>query len=104
MGADFIEKATPTFKKSWDRARTTLATADLFTNAPSCAARTAAAEVIGKAQLKVGDRLTVEAQDGALVARRGNSDSHTRQRAWSQGPRRTPHARELPRRTSCSDH
>ncbi len=74
MGADFIEKATPTFKKSWDRARTALATADLFTNAPSCAARTAAAEVIGKAQLKVGDRLTVEVQDGALVARRGNSD------------------------------
>ena len=74
MGADFIEKATPTFKKSWDRARRELATADLFTNPPSSAARTAAAEVIGNAQLKVGDRLTVEAQDGALIARRGNTD------------------------------
>jgi hypothetical protein len=37
MGADFIEKATPTFKKSWDRARATLATADLFTlRHPGC--------------------------------------------------------------------
>ena len=74
MGSDFIEKATPTFRKSWDRARTALATADLFTNSPSSAPRTAAAEIIGKAQLEVGDRLTVEAQDGALVARRGNRD------------------------------
>ena len=73
MGADFLEKATPTFKKSWDRARTALATDDLFTSAPSRVARTAAADVIGRAQLKVGDRLTVEAQDGALVAKRGNT-------------------------------
>ena len=74
MGSDFIEKAAPTFRKSWDRARTALATADLFTKAPSSAPRTAAAEIIGTAQLEVGDRLTVEAQDGALVARRGNRD------------------------------
>ena len=74
MGADFIEKAAPSFRKSWDRARTALATADLSTNAPSSTARTAAAEVIGKTQLKVGDRLTVEARDGGLVARHGNSD------------------------------
>src|ERR671918_3037489 len=74
MGADFIEKATPTFKKSWDRARVVLATADLFTNVPSRAARTAAAEIIGRAHLEVGDRLTVECKDCVLVARRGNSD------------------------------
>ena len=49
MGADFIEKATPTFKKSWDRARIALATADLFTRAPTGAARLAAAEIVGNA-------------------------------------------------------
>ena len=74
VGADFIEKATPAFRKHWDRARLALATADLFTNAPSCAPRTAAAEIIGSAQLETGDRLTVEMQDGALIARRGHSD------------------------------
>lgn len=71
MGADFIEKATPTFKKSWDRARIALATADLFTRAPPCAARSAAADIIGDAHLQVGDQLTVELENGGLVARRG---------------------------------
>ena len=73
MGIDFIEKATPTFKKSWDRARVELATADLFTRVPACATRTAVADIIGRAQLSVGERLTVEIQDESLVARRGNS-------------------------------
>ena len=73
MGADFIEKATPSFKKSWDRERVKLATPDLFTRQPDCAARTAAADIIGEARLQVGDRLTVELQDDVLVARRGNS-------------------------------
>lgn len=74
MGADFLEKATPSFNKSMDRARSELETADLFTRTPSCAARTAAADIIGDAQLEVGDRLTVETQNGGLVARRGNND------------------------------
>lgn len=73
MGLDFIEKATPTFKKSWDRGRVALGTADLFTRIPDCAARTAAADIIGNARLKVGARLTVEIQDGQLIARQGNS-------------------------------
>lgn len=74
MGADFVEKATPSFKKSWDRARIELATADLFTLTPKCASRTAVADVIGNAQLQTGERLTIETLDGALVARRGNRD------------------------------
>ena len=74
MGAAFIEKATATFKKSWDRARVALATADLFTRAPNCAARTAAAEIIGNAILHVGDCLTVEPHAGRLVALRGNAE------------------------------
>ena len=74
MGSEFIEKATPTFKKSWDRARVALATADLFTRTPNCAARIAEADIIGSARLEVGDRLTVEAHGATLIARRGNSD------------------------------
>lgn len=72
MGADFVEKATPTFKKSWDRARVALATADLFTRAPSCAVRTATAEIVGNAKLHIGDQLTVEREGEGLVALRGN--------------------------------
>lgn len=71
MGTDFVERATATFKKSWDKGRVAFETADLFTQQPSCAARTAAADLVGKANLQVGDRLTVEADGGALVARRG---------------------------------
>jgi hypothetical protein len=74
MGADFIEKATPTFKKSWDRARVALATADLFTRQPICAARVATAKMVGNEQLRVGDHLTVEPQGGGLVALRGNTE------------------------------
>ncbi len=74
MGADFIEKATPSFKKSWDRARVVLGTADLFTRSPDCAARSAEADIIGDARLAIGDRLIVEAQEGSLIARRGNCD------------------------------
>lgn len=74
MGADFIEKATPTFRKSWDRARVALKTADLFTREPSCAARTALAEILGDARLHVGEHLTVEPQGEGLVALRGNTE------------------------------
>lgn len=74
MGTDFIEKATPSFKKRWDRARVDLATADLFTRTPECAARTAAADIIGNTRLKVGDRLVVEVANGALIARRGHAE------------------------------
>lgn len=73
MGADFVEKAAPTFKKSWDRARVALATADLFTREPNCAARTAVAELVGGAKLSVGDHLIVEADGSGLIALRGNT-------------------------------
>lgn len=74
MGNDFIENATPAFKKSCDRARADLATADLFTQTPDCAARTAAADIVGDASFSTGDNLTVEVQGKGLVARRGISD------------------------------
>jgi hypothetical protein len=72
MGADFIEKAAPTFRKSWDRGRVALATSTFFTNQPSCLVRTVAAEIVGTARLEAGDVLVVEAEGGGLAARRGN--------------------------------
>jgi len=72
MGADFIEKAAPTFKTSWDRGRVTLATSTLFTNQPSRLVRTVAADVVGGARLEAGDQLVVEAEGEGLAARRGN--------------------------------
>jgi hypothetical protein len=72
VGTDFIEKATPSFKKSWDRARVELATPELFTNTLSYAARTAIADIVSGQSLIVGEQVTVEVETGTLVARRGN--------------------------------
>lgn len=74
MGADFIDKATPTFKKSFDRARIALATADLFTREPNCAARTAAFDITRNAKLRPGDQVTVELDTNDLVALQGNAE------------------------------
>jgi hypothetical protein len=70
MGSDFIEKAAPTFKKAWDRARVRLATADLFTQEPSCAARTVAADLVEGFNLTVGECLIVEHTDQGILVRR----------------------------------
>jgi hypothetical protein len=72
VGADFIERANLSFKKSWDRARIELATSHLFTTTPSCAARAAAAEINGDAQFQVGEHVVVRLEGETLVAYRGN--------------------------------
>ena len=74
MGADFVEKATKSFKRSWDRAKVALSTADLFTRQPDDAPRTVAADIVNGADLDVGVSLVVEGQDGMLIARRGNDE------------------------------
>ena len=74
MGADFHEKATPTFKKSFDRARIALATADLFTREPVSKARTCAADIVGDAVFSVGDHVVLERSDNRLVGLRGNQE------------------------------
>ncbi len=74
MGSEFIEKAAPTFKKSWDRARVELATATLFTRVPVSSARTATADIICNALPEVGENLVVQPQGSALIARRGNTE------------------------------
>lgn len=74
MGCDFVEKATDTLKKSWDKEKVALGTADLFTLVPECAPRTVAADITEDAHLSVGDCIMVETVDGALVARQGNTE------------------------------
>jgi hypothetical protein len=71
MGADFVRKAAKAFEKSWDRGRTALCTADLFTQTPNQAAHTAAAEMLGDVALRPGDHVTVEKSGQTLVARKG---------------------------------
>ena len=51
MGSDFIEKAAPSFKKSWDRGRVAVATANLFTKQPASLVRTVPADIVGGARL-----------------------------------------------------
>lgn len=74
MGADFIEKAKETFRKSWDKEKVALGTADLFIREPEVAPRTVAADVINGAELDVGESLVVEPQAGMLIARQGNDE------------------------------
>lgn len=71
MGADFIQKAAKGFKRRWDRGRLQLATADLFTREPSCAARTIAGDIVGDVLFEPGERLTVELSGHGLLGRRG---------------------------------
>ena len=75
MGIEFIEKATPSFRKSWDRARVELATADLFTCVPDTAPRTAAAKMINDAKLSIGDHVVVEIRNDALIGFYGNREA-----------------------------
>lgn len=70
MGAEFIRKAAKSFEKSWDRRRVELATADLFTRQPHCAARTAEADVVGNTRLRAGETVTIQATDSGLIAMR----------------------------------
>lgn len=74
MGADFLERARKTIKRSWDRHRVALATSDLLTRQPECAERSIVGDIIGDAQLAPGDRLNVERDDYGLVGRRGITD------------------------------
>ena len=74
MGADFLDKATPTFKKSFDRARTKLATADLFTREPTANARTCAADIIGDASFAIGDHVVLEKFENRLIGRQGTRE------------------------------
>jgi hypothetical protein len=70
MGTEFIEKAAPSFTKSWDRARVRLGTADLFTRQPEASARTAAAAISPGIALRPGEFVVVERDGDTLIALR----------------------------------
>lgn len=74
MGVEFIRKAAPTFKKSWDRHRVSLATPTLLTQQPTCVARIAAADLAHDATLEQGDTVMVQLNGTALIAMRGLSE------------------------------
>src|ERR1700744_5197317 len=92
MGADFIEKATGTFKKSWDRARVALATADLFACKPGEAKCSAVADITENVQLQVGEPLTIELLGQELVAFRGNMKVATFSRPSAEIVRAVEHS------------
>lgn len=74
MGADFLERAGKTIKRSWDRQRVTLGTSDLLTRQPEGGGRVCVGEILGNARLTPGEKLTVEVDGPALIARRGLSE------------------------------
>jgi hypothetical protein len=73
MGIDFTSKCAKSFKKSWDRHRVSLATPTLFTQQPTCLARTAAADIANGVTLQRGETVTVQLCGTNLVAMRGLS-------------------------------
>jgi hypothetical protein len=74
MGVEFIRKSAKTFKKSWDWHRVSLATPTLFTQQPTCVARTIAADMASGASLQTGEAVTVQLSGTDLVAMRGLSE------------------------------
>ena len=73
MGIDFIRRAAPTFKKSWDWQRVILATPTLFTQQPTCVPRTVAADILSGVTLQEGEIVTVQFIGSNLVGLRGLS-------------------------------
>jgi hypothetical protein len=74
MGVDFLEKATPTFSKCWDRGRLELVSDDLLTRLPTTRLRSFPAEMSASGSLKKGEKITVDKVDKALVATRGHTE------------------------------
>ncbi len=71
MGADFIERAARTFRRTWDSERVRLATPTLFTRNPETAPRTIAGTLLGDARASTGEHVTIDLDGKQLVARRG---------------------------------
>jgi len=74
MGADFLEKATPSFEKCWDSGRLDLVNADLLTRLPTVKSRSFAAEIGRPGSLKKGDKITVDKVGKSLVATVGHTE------------------------------
>jgi len=74
MGADFLERAAPTFQKCWDEGRLELVNKDLLTRLPASSSRSFAANLSARGVLKKGDKTTVEKVGNALVASLGHRE------------------------------
>jgi hypothetical protein len=71
MGADFLEKTKKPFRKHLARSRAKLKMDTLFSAEPELRSRILRAEPFPNCAPAVGDRLTIEPDNGRLIARAG---------------------------------
>ena len=74
MGADILKKRQKTYQKHVDRNRYYLGQGDLFTIKPTQSERTILCDVVNNAIVNSGDRLTVQAIEGALISYKGKKE------------------------------
>lgn len=73
MGVDFLENIKKPFRKHLDRQRAKLLTKDLFTVQPTLKDRILKATPSRKGEPKIGDSVTIEAENGDFMVRKGTS-------------------------------
>lgn len=73
MGSEELKKRRQAHDKYIDRQRVALATIDLFTQYPEETTRSFIARLAPGAKVLPGDCQTLEARDGSIVGRTGNS-------------------------------
>lgn len=71
MGVDFLEKVKKPFRQHLDRQRAKLLTEDLFTVEPTLEGRVLKATPKQIGCSRVGDHVTIESENGALLVRSG---------------------------------
>jgi hypothetical protein len=71
MGVDFIRRATPNFRKSWNHGKHELAFPTLFTRAPDIQTRSLVAECSAIGQMIAGSAITVVAEGDSLLTLSG---------------------------------
>jgi hypothetical protein len=70
MGSDFLQRAGSTLRRSWDKGRVAIATPDLTTRELVSGGRGVTADIVRGTAVTAGENLTVQIENGALVARR----------------------------------
>lgn len=71
MGVDFIRRATPNFRKSWNHGKHELSIPTLFTRAPDTQKRSLVAECSAINQMRTGSAITVVAEGDWLLTLSG---------------------------------
>lgn len=72
MGVDFLKRAAPTFRKSWNNGRTDLATPDLFTREQGACTRVLTADTLPSSNVTSGCTVTLITQERALIVLDGS--------------------------------